>query len=385
MSEEDLKYASTQLLDGSSIIKQKFDREAIFNINLYYKECQENGSEPDIKKIKNILLQSEINFRNKTSCLNSVVELVENNENYSINSYPIISNSVFEELSCEDISFFRDAFITIGGNTSSGKTSLVTQLIRDLMLKNTNAICLFYSLDDGAYFGMRKTMQHFTQYYNQINSSVDIKLPKYTEPISRKYLEDFDKNDINIKDALNRIIISENYDNIEADIEIVKAKIANIEQTKKPLLIIALDYLHILPNDDAKELRIFCSETMKYLKEIQQKEAKEGGCIFFMLSQLNRSSSTNNNVGINSFRESSEIENLSDIALTIDYIKSDNENQEPSTDRIIKIVKNKIGAKKNYIAEIKDGIITKLKTSKDNGASKKQREKSFSNAGKILT
>ncbi len=376
MSEEDVLFATTQLIDSSTIIKENLDNETIENIEKYLKECREIGGQANIELIKEFIKNNSIEYRKSTSYMNDTLELIEKYQNYYIKAYPIAKSSVFEKFEEDKLNFFRDSFTTIGGNSSSGKTSLVTQLVRDLLIANDNAICLFYSLDDGDYMGMRKVIQHVLNYYEP-----QLKLPSYNEAIHPNYITNLENNKNNIESVLKRIVMLDNFKDIEADIEIVKSKMMNISEN--PLLIIALDYLHILPNDEGKDARTFFNETMKYLKEIQQQEAKNGGCIFFMLSQLNRNSSTMGNAGINSFRESSEIENLSDIAITIDYIKTENDNGETLTDRNIRIVKNKIGIKKSYTVKVDSGIITKIENYKSksgkNGAQK------HSNAGKVYS
>ncbi len=351
MSEEDVKYATTQLVDSSQIIKEKFENETIKNIESYLSECKLLETKPSLDEIQSKIAKSRIDYNQHY--ITNITGLVNQYKDKTINIYPTVENSVFNDF--HNLHFFRDAFITIGGNTSSGKTSLVTQMVRDLILANDNAICLFYSLDDGSFFGMRKTIQQFIAYYNETNHVIK-KLPKYTEPIHDHYIEDFE-------DKTNRIFMRDSFEDIETDIETIKL----MSGLDNPFIIIALDYLQIVPNTSDKENRNFYSEIIKYLKEVQQKEAHIGGCIFFMLSQLNRSGSNSSYAGLNSYRESSEIENLSDIAINIEY---NNKDDSSNSSRELSIVKNKIGLKKNYIAEVSEGIITALKpkTNKNSNA-----------------
>ncbi len=356
MSEEDVKFAATQLIDGSQIIKENLNNAAIKEIQNYLDECKQHDIKPNIEEIQNAIIKSKIDF-NKNYITN-ITGLVDKYKNTTINLYPTPSNSVFADF--QNLHFFRDAFITIGGNTSSGKTSLVTQMVRDLIIANENALCLFYSLDDGSFFGMRKTIQQFLAYYNEMGHNI-LQLPKYTDPIHEKYIEGFEKQ-------TNRIFMRDNFEDIETDIATIKL----MSGLDNPLLIIALDYLQIIPNETGKENRNFYSESVKYFKEIQQKETGLGGCIFLMLSQLNRSGSNSGNAGLNSYRESSEIENLSDIAINIEYVSKDDTS---NTNREINIVKNKIGFKKGYIAEVSDGIITTLSPKSQNKNSTQQNTK----------
>lgn len=341
MSEEDVKQATTKLIDSSAIIKEELEHKALEQIESYITDCKNSNIAPNIEEIENTITHCKASLNQ--NYITSITSLVSKYKNTKVNLYPTPKSSVFADF--HSLHFFRDAFITIGGNTSSGKTSLVTQMVRDLIIANDNAICLFYSLDDGVFFGMRKTVQQFLAYHNEENNS-NLEMPKYTEPIHEKYIESFEAQ-------TNRIFMRDNFEDIETDIATVKL----LSGLDNPLLIIALDYLQIIPNDSGKENRNFYSEAIKYFKEIQQRETERGGCIFLMLSQLNRSGSNSGNAGLNSYRESSEIENLSDIAINIEYTSKDDSS---NTSRELNIVKNKIGLKKSYTAEVTDGIITSL-------------------------
>ncbi len=349
-------------------IKKDIENEAMENIDNYIKECKENNTELDIKHIKEFITNGEVEYRKLKRPFSSMVQILKDNKEFFVREYPIANKSVFQRIKDIDkITFFRDAFITIGGNSSSGKTSLVTQMIKDLMIANSNAVCLFYSLDDGAYFGMRKAFQHFTDFYHKTknDNQTNFELPNYTEAISENYLDHFNTD---LMDAMERIIILDKYDHnhIRTDIEDIKRTFKNKkkynEKTKKEelVIIIALDYLQILSNKTSIDNKNFYSDIMDELKSIQQAETKDNGCIFFMLSQLNRTGSKSGDVGLNDFRETSDIENLSDLAITIDYSKTDKKLDYTKTDRVVKIVKNKLGGKKNYTVKVNHGVITSL-------------------------
>lgn len=323
--------------DSIKHIKESKEIEATKEIeNLFRNEYSEVANK--IETIKNIINSKELEYKQKTSFMYTSTELVEVYENHKINKYNINKESPFSILEESDINFFRDAFITIGGNSSSGKTSLAVQLVKDILISNHNAIALFYSLDDGAFMGLRRLISHLNP-----NEA----LAPYTEIITKESV-------VKHHDVMNRIIFMDTIElsNIETDVELLKLRFNHIEN---PLIIIAIDYLHLIPNTTHKDYRLFLNDVVRNLKNIQKNEVYENknGCMFFMISQINRSSK--NETDINSFRETSEIENISDIALTIDYIdKKDVSN----SDRKIKIVKNKIGIKKTYKAIIKKyGII----------------------------
>ncbi len=376
MSIEGFEKFLQQKSNTKDMLSEKLDNEYMKKLKTYF--SAETDTELNIKDVREFLFNRDIEHRELSKPFDNIIDIVKEYKEFSITKYPIIKESVFDDFTSDSINFFRDAFITIGGNSSSGKTSLVTQMIKDLMIANDNAICLFYSLDDGAYFGMRKVIQHFTEYYNKMIFDNKKAIPKYTEPITEKYIKDFDnlKNiDIDIDKILKRIVMLGSFNDLKSDIDLIKLRFQDDikEKTgKNPLIIIALDYLQILSNDTSRTDKSFYSDLVKYLKDIQQAETKEkNGCIFFMLSQINRNSSKSNNADLNSFRETSEIENLSDIAITIDYKekpnqkKSSNNKTEFITDykepnRDIKIVKNKIGLKKDYNAIVNHGVIMKL-------------------------
>jgi replicative DNA helicase len=111
-----------------------------------------------------------------------------------------------------------------------------------------------------------------------------------------------------------------------------------MHSTRSDRIIIAIDYLQIMPTD-GQLLRESLNATVKELKEFQ----KAMNCLLLLVSQLNRSTDSTTY----RYRETSEIENQSDVCLDMFHInepgskKPDYANQQ----REIKCSKNKIGPK----------------------------------------
>ena len=244
-----------------------------------------------------------------------LIEIIEK-INYKIETYKL--SDTFSILNKEDYSIIRNGFITIGGEASAGKTSFLNALSIDILKENPDTCFLFYSLDDSLPLSGKRIL-------SQLNN----------ENLFRK---DIDKS-IHAKgeneNLLNRIVIMDNLNinNIDRQAKAVK----RLTDCKK--IIIGIDYLQIISNtgtgtQQTFDKRDYLNNTLKQLKEYQKVLEKEGGCIVFLLSQLNRNTKSDTF----RYRDTSEIENQSDVCIDLSQEK-DNE-----TKKLTAIInKNKLG------------------------------------------
>jgi len=255
---------------------------------------------------------------------NTIKSMNEVDYNYIVNPYPI--SNIFKILNKQEYCLIRDGFITIGGEASAGKTSFLTDLSIDLLMNNKDTAFLFYSLDDGSHISGKRILSQINK-NNLFHTSIEDK--KHTSP----YLH-----------LLERIVIREsiNINFLIKEAEAVKKK------TGCSKLIIGIDYLQAIPSDDGGDRRIFLNNYFMGLKEKQKTLEKAGGCIMFCLSQMNRDT----NSGGYRYRDTSEIENKSDVCMDIELpkiVEKDEANKKKvigdrgSDKRIITVMKNKMG------------------------------------------
>ncbi|WP_047115138.1 DnaB-like helicase C-terminal domain-containing protein, partial [Brachyspira hyodysenteriae] len=113
-----------------------------------------------------------------------------------------------------------------------------------------------------------------------------------------------------------------------------------------PRLIVVIDYLQIIDHDSTT-LREGLNKICSYLKDIQ----KQLNCMMILLSQFNRSRETNINTLIR-YRETSEIENISDLCINLESVS----NQADYNTKLY-IVKNKAGEKNKVYTSFRDAYI----------------------------
>lgn len=331
MIDEDLIVSKEDYLKNDLIIAL---REKLNDIN-------KNNIDNSILEIQNILkefiLLNEECFNMEETILNnrSIDNLI--NSMIEIKSYNL-KNTSFIKLS----DFLRDSLITVGAESSVGKTSFASQLALEILENNDDTILAFYSLDDSKTFLIKKMI-----------------LQLLGKNIKKKYYEDYKDNDFIklIKKHKNdylklllsgRIAIFENLNiyNLYSQLLKLKRNAVNNLNITSPRIIVIIDYLQII-NHESNNLREGLNKICSFLKDIQ----KNIGCMMILLSQFNRSKETNINTLIR-YRETSEIENVSDLCINLESIQNQN-----SYNTKLYIVKNKAGEKNKVFSSLRDGFI----------------------------
>ena len=275
-----------------------------------------------ILKEFNILNESNINIEENilnNDSIEHLIHLIKNTKSYNL------ENTSFIALK----DFLKNSLITIGAESSAGKTSFASQLALEILKNNDDSILTFYSLDDSKIFLIKKMI---LQLINNNNESDFIKLVNKN------------KNDLNVL-LSGRIAIFEklNIYNIYSELLKIKKNAIDKLKIKEPRIIVIIDYLQIIDHD-SKNLREGLNKICSYLKYIQ----KEFNCMMILLSQFNRSKEANINTLIR-YRETSEIENISDLCINLESI----ENQDNYNTKLY-IVKNKSGEKNNVFTSFRN-------------------------------
>ena len=276
-------------------------------------------------------LRAEVGSEWEGEALEPLLDRLHSIASYTINPYPL--GEIFQRLNEEDYYLIRDGLITIGAEANAGKSSLLTCLSLELLQQNPQMCFLFYSLDDSDHLSGKRLLC-------QLEKRNLFKEKLIPDALHQEK-----------KDILKRIAIKTqlNIDTVTWDVQKMK-EIVGCKQ-----IIIGVDYLQIIPNSTDKLQREFLNDTVKSFKEIQ-KELEADGCILFLLSQFNRDTKSTTY----RYRETSEIENQSDVCLEL-FSKSQGRedsttegarvNEDPS--RIIRVTKNKLGMKgKSWETEI---------------------------------
>ncbi|MEI0532246.1 DnaB-like helicase C-terminal domain-containing protein, partial [Brachyspira pilosicoli] len=313
------------MIDKDLIIDKEdyLKNELINSLREKLNEINKNNIDNSILEINNIL--KEFTILNEDS-LNIEENILNNNTiEYLINTIMNSQSYDLKDTSFEVLKdFIKDYLITIGAESSVGKTSFASQLALEILQKNDNTILAFYSLDDSKAFLIKKMILQLISNSKKKNTSDFIKL------INKH------RNDCLSILFSSRIAIFEklNIYNLYNQLLKLKQNASSKLNIKEPRIIVVIDYLQIIDHD-SNNVREGLNKICSYLKNIQKKL----NCMMILLSQFNRSKETNINTLIR-YRETSEIENISDLCINLESIN----NQENYNTKLY-IVKNKAGEK----------------------------------------
>ena len=237
---------------------------------------------------------------------------------YHIKTYEV--GEPFKWLNDKDYWLIRDGLITIGGEANTGKSSFVSALSLEILLNNRDTAFLFYTLDDSIPLTAKRILSQLTK-KNLFISTEEPVLEKQ-EVLKRVFLKD-------------RIVLEK----LEQEARKVKA-ICGCEK-----IVVAIDYLQILPTPTEEQKREALNNALKQLKETQKRLSP--GCILFLVSQLNRDTGSLTY----RYRETSEVENQSDVCIDL----AGNGRTE------IRVAKNKLGKKgRSFFMRIQDDFTFSL-------------------------
>jgi hypothetical protein len=232
-------------------------------------------------------------------------------------------SEAFTAMNAADTSLLRAGFITIGGEMSSGKTSFTTALGLDAVSTDMDTAFLFYSLDDSGGMTAIRILQQVSGRHLLHQPETEI------EAVKRDHAE-----------LLKRVYVM---DGLTLDRLPIEAQAVRTE-TGCSRLIIGIDYLQaVKPPNPESDRRAAYNDILAHMKRYQIELNAEGPCMMLCLSQMNRSSSG----GALRYRETSEIENKSDVCLDMELpTKTINGQTVPdrsSMTRYITVQKNKAG------------------------------------------
>jgi replicative DNA helicase len=232
---------------------------------------------------------------------------------YSKTSRTYQLSETFAGLNAGELDIVRDGLVTIGAEANTGKSSFITHLGIDILRHNPGTALLYYTLDDSKAMAARRIMSQLHGRNMRRDTPTD------------QELRDAIANRIYLQDSINLRLIMR-------DAEIV------MHSTRSDRIIIAIDYLQIMPTD-GQLLRESLNATVKELKEIQ----KSLNCMMLIASRLNR----NTDSTTYRYRETSEIENQSDVCLDM-YHLTEPGSKKPdysNSARELRVSKNKMGQK----------------------------------------
>ncbi len=298
MQKKDIIQTNT---DNTEINKAYLNR--IENILNEYKNYKETDlADVNVRKIIDTMF-STIEHNDE----NTIKNLIENSSFDNINIHDTTSNdySISDTFELFRINrLIRNGLITIGGFRSSTKTSFSIQLALDILKRNTDTVLMIYSLDDSRAFLKKKMIkqiinseqiEHCNTHNNEVYDYIEQNEGIY------KTIEQYNKR-IYIFDDLDYKNDSIEIESISRHIESIQNKYIK-DNRAEPRIIVLIDYIQKIKHDKTNVrdgLNSICSE----LKKIQIRY----NIMMLALSQLSYDGN---------YRETSEIENISDVMIKV--------------------------------------------------------------------
>jgi hypothetical protein len=245
--------------------------------------------------------------------IRSLLEELDTIAGYYVNPYPV--GEAFANLNADNLLIVRDGLLTVGGEASTGKSSFISALALDVMARDGGTCFLLYTLDDSMKIAGKRILSQL------VRKNLFYHLPDPGRI----------RNDEDGRSLAGRVFMKENLVPafIVSDAEKVK-DLANC-----PRVIIGIDYLQKIRNTGNMDTRIFLNNAVDAIKDAEKE--LEPGCLVLLASQLNRDADSKGH----RYRETSEIENVSDVCLDLS-IPPD---LPLMPSRHLRISKNKLGEK----------------------------------------
>lgn len=239
----------------------------------------------------------------------------------------------YKALNAPGVSVLRSGLVTVGAEANTGKSSLASSIVLDVVRHDPGAMALMYSLDDSPLITGKRILSQLAR-RNLFAQADGFAADEHAA-------------------VLDRIVVRDYFSitGFEGEAR------ALLRRLKCKRLVMVLDYLQIVapPSGDRRDRREFFNDVVKELKEAQKRlEAAGHDCLVLLLSQLTRSDGGQTY----RYRETSEIENQSDVCLDLSgemRDATDDERQRTggrkqvpdlaSPVRNVRVSKNKLGQK----------------------------------------
>jgi replicative DNA helicase len=261
-------------------------------------------------------------------------------------------------LNLPEYRLLRKGTTIIGGEASSGKTTLALQLAIDILLHNPHASLLFFSLDESLERAKRKAISLLLANQNLLQK--DKQGRRYN--LAHQPLDDLSQRLLSEPrqvELLQRIHICDDPYFLQPEHDALVHAMAHVASSQ---LILIVDYLQLLPKASYNSpLRENFNAQLAFLKQEVNRinNQNDRQIMLLLLSQVGRNAGGGNF----NFRETSEIENMADVALVLEYASDAKstptgrgKEKVITAARNLRLVKNKDGAKTTFVARMASDI-----------------------------
>lgn len=217
----------------------------------------------------------------------------------------------------------RNDFLIVGATTGAGKSSLLLNIMNDLM---NDYQCIYFNLE----------MAKSTIYQRLVAINSDLPVDHIASPKSEHQAETI-KN--TIKELENKGLIIEHQ---VSEIKQIRSLISKVKSDKHTIVFI--DHLGLISVDNNKSIYEKATEIAKTLRQI----SLNYDCTIIGASQLNRSAYSSDNINLSMLKDSGELENSASKVMLL--------NKQETIDEFEKITQLDVEVAKN-----RDGLIGFIK------------------------
>ncbi|MDD4734033.1 MAG: DnaB-like helicase C-terminal domain-containing protein [Bacilli bacterium] len=211
----------------------------------------------------------------------------------------------------------RNDFLIVGATTGAGKSSLLLNIMNDLM---NDYQCIYFNLE----------MAKSTIYQRLIAINSGLPVDHITSPKSEHQAETI-KN--TIKELENKGLIIEHQ---VSEIKQIRSLIAKVKTDKHTIVFI--DHLGLISVDSNKSLYEKTTEIAKALRQI----SLNYDCTIIGASQLNRSAYSSENINLSMLKDSGEMENSASKVILLHKQKTIHE-EDKISELDVEVAKNRDG------------------------------------------
>ena len=224
--------------------------------------------------------------------------------------------------------FLNQSLITLGGGTSTGKTTFALNLALNFA---KNRPVLYYSLEMGEEMIQAKLFSNISFTGGGMQIPADNFLKCYDKNIMTEYQQSKVREELEKHEELNQLFIRYPQEcNIDYILKEVKLFNDELEKQGKEKAILFVDYLQYLQGEQRDDIQ---TTIKKIQKKLKQYTIDNNSLVILLIANSRQADSEGKNSTIASGRDSSDIEYSSEYNLQLNFTEWEREEREHTSSR----------------------------------------------------
>lgn len=250
--------------------------------------------------------------------------------------FEIVENQTFKSISSgfptfdkkTNGGFLNQSLITLGGGTSTGKTTFALNLALNFA---KNRPVLYYSLEMGEEMIQAKLFSNISYTGGGMTIPADNFLKCYDKNIMTEYQQSKVREELEKHEELNQLFIRYPQEcNIDYILKEVKLFNDELEKQGKEKAILFVDYLQYLQGEQRDDIQ---TTIKKIQKKLKQYTIDNNSLVILLIANSRQADSEGKNSTIASGRDSSDIEYSSEYNLQLNFTEWEREEREHTSSR----------------------------------------------------